>query len=234
MTIKNQLILFVGLICLPLVNVLAQSNDIQLRSQIGIKYTLKKKWNFGASFRYDRNQNLMAFRRSNFNWLASYKLNKQVKLGATYRFITAYANDAHRFRVFVENEFKLSKKINIECRTMLQHDITFWQLDYLQSYNPKWILRERVSINYDYNKKWRFSIYTEPFMSYRDAEMNLYRWRNGANVSYLYKKRHEISAGYFFQKGLRASAHKNAHIFGIQYTFDLNKPKKKNKKKSSE
>lgn len=234
MMIKPQLIAFFGLVCLPLMNLFAQGNDIQLRNQIGVKYSLQKKWNLGASFRYDRNQNLTAFRRSNFNLSASYKLNKQVKLGAAYRFITAHTNDAHRFRVFVENEFKLSKKISIESRTMLQHDIKFLQPDYLRAYNPKWILRERISVNYDFNKKWRFSMFTEPFICYRDAEINLYRWRNGANVSYLYKKRHELSAGYFFQKGLSVSAHKNAHVFGIQYTFDLNKPKKKNKKKSSE
>lgn len=234
MMIKKLILLALGVLCFSSAQVYAQSNDVQLRSQIGIEYTLKKKWHFGASYRYDRNQYLSAFRRGNINVSASYKINKHLKFGTSYRFMTSYIRDIHRFRVFAEYDWDLNKKWSLEARTMLQHDMRYLQQEYLSTYNPKWVFRERVSLIYNYTKKWRFAIYTEPFIAYQDAEFNLYRWRNGASASYLYKKRHAITATYFFQKGLGLSAHKNAHVFGIQYTFDLNKPKKKNKKKSSQ
>lgn len=224
------------LLCLFLSNPFgasAQMDDLQLRSQIGLTYSPAKRWDVNASFRYDLNQYIQAFRRSNFTIGVSHQLNKHIEVGGSYRFMTSYSQDIHRFRLYVSADKKINKKLNLSARTLLQHDINYFQWDYLQQYNPKWVLRERVALKYEPAKKWKFVLYTEPFISYRDAELSNYRWRNGLQASYLYKKRHEIGAGFFWQHGMAQNAGKDIGVFLIQYTFDLNKPKAKKKKKST-
>jgi long-subunit fatty acid transport protein len=212
----------------------AQIDDWQLRSQVGVTYSPKKRWDLDASIRYDRNQNLQAFRRTNITLGTSYQLKKHLQIGGSYRFITSYEQNIHRFRIHFTADKKINKRLSIAARTLLQHDVKYLQWDYLQTYNPKWVLRERLTLKYEYSKKWRFSLYSEPFISYRDAELTAYRWRNGIQAQYRYKKQHELGAGFFWQHGMAQNAGQNVGVFLIQYTFDLNKPKAKKKKKSIE
>lgn len=212
---------------------LAQMDDWQLRSQIGLTYSPAKRWDLNATFRYDRYQHLQAFRRSNLTLGGSYKAHKHIELGGSYRFITASYQDIHRFRAYITADKKINKRFNISARTLLQHDIKYIEPSYLQQYNPRWVVRERIALKYEPAKKWKFVLYTEPFLAYRDAEATLYRWRNGIQAGYLYKKRHEIGAGFFWQHGMAQNAGQDIGVFLIQYTFDLNKPKAKKKKKSN-
>jgi hypothetical protein len=211
----------------------AQIDDWQLRSQIGVTYSPKKRWDLDVRIRYDRNQNLQAFRRTNTTLGTAYQLKKHLQIGGSYRFITSYEQNIHRFRIYLTADKKINKRLTIDARTLLQHDVKYLQWNYLQSYNPRWVLRERLTLKYDYSKKWRFSLFTEPFISYRDAALTAYRWRNGAQAQYRYKKQHEFGAGFFWQQGMAQNAGQNIGVFLIQYTFDLNKPKAKKKKKST-
>lgn len=212
---------------------LAQMDDWQLRSQIGVTYSPAKRWDVSASLRYDRYQNLQAFRRSNITLGVSHQAHKHIQVGGSYRFITSSYQDIHRFRLYVTADKKINKRFNISARTMLQHDIKYFESAYLQQYNPRWVLRERIALKYEPTKKWKFVLYSEPFLAYRDAELSLYRWRNGLQAGYRYKKQHEFGAGFFWQHGMAQNAGQDIGVFLIQYTFDLNKPKAKKKKKST-
>lgn len=234
MTIKQSIrFLLVCLLVLSSSQLHAQMTDWQLRSQVGVTYSPKKRWDVDASIRYDRYQNLQAFRRTNITFGTSYQVKKRLQIGASYRFITSPYQNIHRFRLHLTADKKINKKLSIAARTLLQHDVKYLQWDYLQAYNPRWVFRERLTLKYDYSKKWRFSLYSEPFISYRDAELTAYRWRNGLQAQYRYKKQHELGAGFFWQHGMAQNAGQNVGVFLIQYTFDLNKPKAKKKKKST-
>lgn len=211
----------------------AQIHDWQLRSQIGVSYSPAKRWDVNASVRYDRHQQLQAFRRNNFTLGVSHQVRKRIELGASYRFITTPLLDIHRFRLFITADKKINKRFNLSARTLLQHDIKYFESVYLQQYNPRWVIRERIALKYEPTKKWKFVLYSEPFFAYRDAELSLYRWRSGLQAGYRYKRQHEFEAGFFWQHGMAQNAGQDIGVFLIQYTFDLNKPKAKKKKKST-
>lgn len=234
MTIKFPIgFLLLGILACFYLPVRAQMDDWQLRSQVGLTYSPAKRWDLNTAIRYDRNQSLMGFRRTNITIGSAYQAKKHLQVGIAYRFMTSYQQDVHRFRIFATADKKINKKWSLTARTLLQHDIKHLQWEYLKSYNPLWVLRERVTLKYDYSKKWKLSVYTEPFVSYQDAEIFLYRIRTGIQANYTYKKRHEIGGGFFWQHGMAQNAGQNIGVFTIQYTFDLNKPKAKKKKKTN-
>lgn len=233
MTIKQPICILLVCLLLASTTILAQIDDSQLRSQIGLSYSPKKKWTVDAALRYDRNQNWQAFRRTNITLGTSCQIRKHLEIGGSYRFITSYKQDIHRFRLYISADKKINKRFSVAARSLLQHDVKYLEWNYLQAYNPRWILRERISLKYNFSKRWRFTVFSEPFISYRDAELSLFRWRNGLQAQYRYKKQHTFSGGFFWQQGMAQNAGRNIGVFLIQYTFDLNKPKAKKKKKTT-
>lgn len=213
--------------------VTAQFEDTYLRQRVCVNWEVNKKWSVYGFYRIDYNQNLSAFRRSNIQLGFDYKFNKYLSAGMDYRFGTSYSRDFHRFRARLDLSYKLNTKISIGLRNMMQHDIAYLDADYLKSYQPEWVLRNRLSGKYEINKKMSAGLFTELFSRFQPNQNETDRLRSGIKWSYLYKRRHGLALYYFIQHPMDGSIKKADQVFGIDYTFEIEKKKKKKKKRKS-
>lgn len=212
----------------------AQLDDSYLRQRINLNWNLNKKWSLYGFYRIDYKENFSTFRRSNIQLGFDFKYNKYLSAGLDYRFGTSYVRDFHRLRARLELSYKLNSKISLTLRNMLQHDVAFLDADYFASYQPEWILRNRLSGKYQINNKISAGIFTELFTRFETNLIETDRLRTGIKWSYLYKRRHGLSLYYFLQTPLDGSIKKPDQVFGIDYTFEIEKKKKKKKKKSTD
>jgi hypothetical protein len=211
----------------------AQLEDTWLRQRVGANWDLHKKWSVYGFYRMDLEDNLQSFRRSNIQLGANWQALKWLELGVDYRFVTSYNKDFHRYRIRMNLGKKLNNRWSLSLRNMIQHDILFLNKEYLQSYSPEWMLRNRLNAKYRYNTKWSANAYAELFSKLEHGKNDIERMRLGVGINYLYKRRHGFELGYFIQPYLDGSVKKTTQVFGIDYTFEIVKKKKKKKKKKS-
>ncbi|MEZ5045380.1 MAG: DUF2490 domain-containing protein [Chitinophagaceae bacterium] len=208
-----------------------QTDDTYIWQEVGFNYSGFKKWDLDATYRFDIKQYGSQFSRSNFTISASRKFLKNFKVGLDYRFFTTYSDDIHRFRIRIQSDYKLNKKLSTSWRTMLQHDIAYIDPDFLKQYKPEWVWRNKFDLEYTINSKSQASIYVEPFISIYKHQSQVYRTRLGVQYEYLFKRRHHFGLTYFYQLKFPLSQAQSVQVFNTSYTFDLLKKKKKKKKK---
>lgn len=226
-------IIFILLFGLINVATYAQENDIGLRSEIGIRYRINKKSNIDFGYRLDLKDNMSQFRRANFNLVYERKINNWIDAELYYRFITNNEKDKHRFRVALSTDKKIFKKTKLQFRTLLQHDLSYFDTDYFSKYKPEWIWRNRLLLDRKISKRWSANIYIEPFISQSYKGFNAYRVRTGASLSYS-KKRWKFTGEYFFQNEFYFEQ-SSLNVLGVSARYDITRlirPKKKSKKKS--
>lgn len=231
--IKHLLLLFLFTFSSMLLR--AQEQDFGLRSELGLRYRINKKSNLDFSYRLDLKDNLSQFRRSNFSFAYNRDINKWLSAEVYYRFITNNDQDEHRFRASLSTDKKIIRKTKVKFRTLLQHDIEYFDKEYIQTYKPEWVWRNKLSLERKLNKRWKANIYTEPFISQSNEGFNPYRLRSGAVISYS-KKRWKLSAEYFYQNEFYFEQ-SSLHIIGIGAQYDITRiirPKKKSKRSSKD
>lgn len=211
----------------------AQIEDTRLRQRIGITYDMNKKWSFKATYRLDNEHNMMAFRRSNFDLTATYKVNKWLNGIANYRFGTSYLSDFHRIRIGIGASKNLNKKSELSLRSLIQHSVNFIDADYFNSYKPKWIWRNKLTYSYNLNNKTKLELFDELFANRYKGSSYFYRNRIGAALNYTYKRRHHFMLGYFLQNDFNIKSPEIVQVINTDYTFDIIKKKKKKKKNTS-
>ncbi len=246
--IKNVvLILLIFIFCINQQSVLAQSNDDfeSTRTKIGVVYKANLKTTFQLNFRFDTKENFVTFRRSNFTISGKRKINKWLDVGARYRFYSNYTTDMHRFNIFTDFNKKY-KGLAFSFRSMAQHDMAYFDKEYLQNYQAEYIWRNRLSIDKSINKRWNVGIFSEHFTNFSQAKTSPYRWRNAIHVDYQLKK-HNLSLGYFIQNTFNVSKPKTNGVVTLDYIYDISsllqskkvkkefkKAKKKKKKKKQQ
>lgn len=219
-------------LCLILLSskALAQQADLEFRGVIGVVYHINKSNNIKFYYRLDIDENITAFKRSNFSFALEKKLNKWLETELYYRFITNYEQDEHRFRFALITDRKIIKKTKLQLRTMLQHDIAYFDGDYLRKYQPEWIWRNRLLVQRSINKRLTAKLYCEPFAMLCHQGISLYRLRSGSSLSYE-RKKWQLSAEYFYQTEFFDTQSK-VHMIGFGATHDITRairPKKKRK-----
>lgn len=208
----------------------AQVDDTRLRSEIGLKYSPVKKLGFSAMYRYDREQNLTSFRRSNFEVGADYRFLDWLKVAAYYRFGTSFEEDFHRFELAMQFRQKLFQdKAQISFKTSALLFTPYLNQEYFRFNDPLWVFRNKLKFEYSINKKLDVFVYSELFARSRGSESKFYRVRSGGGVSYTINKRHEFSLAYFYQNEFNRNNPRNIQAFDVGYTYEFKKKKKKKK-----
>lgn len=211
----------------------AQDQDFQLWSQVGIKYDLNKKSDIKLGYRLDLKENASTFRRTNLVMSYDRKLTKWLDIELYYRFITSYEQDKHRLRVALSTDKKLSKRTIFKFRTLVQHDFEYFDIDYLQSYKPDFVWRNRFMLKQDLPKKFTALAYTEPFIIIDNNSFKPYRLRTGIGINYDINK-WTFGCEYFYQYEFDIKSPQNLSVLGLNADYDITRvlrPKKKGKKK---
>jgi hypothetical protein len=208
----------------------AQLDDTQLRTETKFQYIPAKKWSMYGSYRLDLNQNISAFRRSNFEIGASYDLLRWLRIGTAYRFVTSYAREFHRFEWSLSaRKSLLNKKFQVAFTTTVQSNVDYINRDYLAINNPVWVYRNKLRLRYNPDKRWNIQAYAELFARTKRKETDFYRLRSGIEASYAFSKKHELSAGYFYQNEFNIRNADNIQAIVLEYTYTLDTRKKKKK-----
>ena len=211
-------------------HVSAQPDDTQLRTETKFQFIPSKKWSLYGSYRLDLNHNISAFRRSNFEIGGDYDLLKWLRLGTAYRFVTSYTRDFHRFELSLSaRKSFLDKRFQVAYTTMVQSNMDYINRDYLAFNDPVWVYRNRIRIRYSPDKHWNIHAFTELFARTRRKESEFYRLRSGVGASYAFNRKHELSAGYFYQNEFNIRDAENIQAIVMEYTYTLDVRKKKKK-----
>ncbi|MBL7765715.1 MAG: DUF2490 domain-containing protein [Chitinophagaceae bacterium] len=212
---------------------MAQLDDTQLRQQIGVNWSPTKKIDLNASYRLDYKFDMRAFRRSNFSIAADYEITKWLSAGIGYRFATSPSTDFHRFKIFASAKKDLTKKLTLSFRSMVQHDVKYLNSEYLNSYKPTYVYRNKLGLKYALKKKIDLFAYSDLFAQTKNHTTGLYRLRSGLGAEYTYKKRNHLALSWFYQNEFRIKSPQNIQVFNIEFTFDLQKKTAKGKKDKS-
>lgn len=205
----------------------AQLDDTQLRSEIILSYSPTKKLGLAGSYRIDLKENLSQFRRSNFEFSGNYELVKWLRVHTSYRYVTSYNKDQHRFNLgFSLRKTTANKKFQYQFKPTLQYSSDYMDREYWKYNDPRWTLRLRARGKYNISKKWATNVYAESFFQNFSDGYRFYRMRYGTELEYSPKKRHTLSAGYFFQHEFNRSKPDNIQTFSLNYEYEFKKKKK--------
>jgi hypothetical protein len=209
---------------------LAQPDDTRLRSQVGLQYKPVKRLNLKAMYRYDLEQNLTSFRRSNFELGGEYRFLNWLELGAFYRFGTSFEEDFHRLELALQFRQKIfDDKVRLSWKTSALLVSPYLNREYLRFNDPLWVLRNKLKVQYNLSKRINVFAYTELFASSRSVEMQFFRLRTGMGGSYTFKKQHEFSLEYFYQNEFNRKDPRTVQVFEVGYNYEFRKRKKKKK-----
>lgn len=206
----------------------AQIDETQLRQEVILSYSPLKTLDISGSYRLDLKENMTQFRRSNFEVRADYSILKWLKVITTYRYITSYDRDQHRFALgLAARKNSLNKKYQFQFKSMVHFISDYMDRDYWMMEDPRWVLRMRARFKYNLTKKVSLAVHAETFARNFSAEYLFYRMRYGGELSYSPKKRHTLSLGYFYQHEFNRKRPSEMQTFSLSYEYEFKKKKKK-------
>ena len=189
---------------------IAQEQDFQQWSKIGVSYDLNKDLSVSLDqgFRFRENASLPDVTFSNLS--LKYDLIKKWSAAIGYRYITDFdlsQNTSTSHRIYTDVNYRKKKK----CWLMKN------RLRY-QYQEENFTLRDKVSLSYNIRKT-----PLEPFTTFelffKDSEFK--KWRYTLGASYPFLKEFDIDVFYRLQQSFNTNNPKQLHILGLgmEYKF---------------
>jgi len=204
--------------------VFSQSGDFQVWNSLNLKYNFNSKSNINIKQSLRTYQNSTYWRLSFTELTYAYKLNKQFKVSAGYRY--AFKNTIEfvytKQRIFADISY--TKKINnfaIKFRPRIQIDIAK-----LNDFHTFYVNREMLELLRNINKT--FSVYasTEVYFAIPSQELKpnyygfyKYRFTGGVNIKFSNSSSLKVFYRYQYEQN---SLIENSYILGITYKYEIN------------
>lgn len=200
---------FILLLLCPLL-IIAQEQDFQQWSKIGVSYDLNKDLSVSLDqgFRFRENASLPDVTFSNLS--LKYDLIKKWSVAIGYRYITDFdlsQNTSTSHRIYSDINYRKKKK-----RWLMKNRLRY------QYQEENFTLRDKVSLSYNIRKT-----PLEPFTAFelffKDSEFK--KWRYTLGASYPFLKEFDIDVYYRLQQSFNTNNPKQLHILGlgIEYKF---------------
>lgn len=200
---------FILLLFCPLL-LIAQEQDFQQWSKIGVSYDLNKDLSVSLDqgFRFRENASLPDVTFSNLS--LKYDLIKKWSVAIGYRYITDFdlsQNTSTSHRIYSDINYRKKKK-----RWLMKNRLRY------QYQEENFTLRDKVSLSYNIRKT-----PLEPFTAFelffKDSEFK--KWRYTLGASYPFLKEFDIDVFYRLQQSFNTNNPKQLHILGlgIEYKF---------------
>lgn len=189
---------------------IAQEQDFQQWSKIGVSYDLNKDLSVSLDqgFRFRENASLPDVTFSNLS--LKYDLIKKWSVAIGYRYITDFdlsQNTSTSHRIYSDISYRKKKK-----RWLMKNRLRY------QYQEENFILRDKVSLSYNIRKT-----PLEPFTAFelffKDSEFK--KWRYTLGVSYPFLKEFDIDVYYRLQQSFNTNNPKQLHVLGLgmEYKF---------------
>lgn len=189
---------------------IAQEQDFQQWSKIGVSYDLNKDLSVSLDqgFRFRENASLPDVIFSNLS--LKYDLIKKWSVAIGYRYITDFdlsQNTSTSHRIYSDINYRKKKK-----RWLMKNRLRY------QYQEENFTLRDKVSLSYNIRKT-----PLEPFTAFelffKDSEFK--KWRYTLGASYPFLKEFDIDVYYRLQQLFNTNNPKQLHILGLgmEYKF---------------
>lgn len=189
---------------------IAQEQDFQQWSKIGVSYDLNKDLSVSLDqgFRFRENASLPDVTFSNLS--LKYDLIKKWSVAIGYRYITDFdlsQNTSTSHRIYSDINYRKKKK-----RWLMKNRLRY------QYQEENFTLRDKVSLSYNIRKT-----PLEPFTAFelffKDSEFK--KWRYTIGASYPFLKEFDIDVYYRLQQSFNTNNPKQLHILGLgmEYKF---------------
>ena len=200
---------FILLLFFPFL-LIAQEQDFQQWSKIGVSYDLNKDLSVSLDqgFRFRENASLPDVTFSNLS--LKYDFIKKWSVAIGYRYITDFdlsQNTSNIHRIYSDINYRKKKK-----RWLMKNRLRY------QYQEENFTLRDKVSLSYNIRKT-----PLEPFTAFelffKDSEFK--KWRYTLGVSYPFLKEFDIDIYYRLQQSFNTNNPKQLHILGLgmEYKF---------------
>ena len=200
---------FILLLFFPFL-LIAQEQDFQQWSKIGVSYDLNKDLSVSLDqgFRFRENASLPDVTFSNLS--LKYDLIKKWSVAIGYRYITDFdlsQNTSTSHRIYTDINYRKKKK-----RWLMKNRLRY------QYQEENFTLRDKIFLKYNIRKT-----PLEPFTTFelffKDSEFK--KWRYTLGASYPFLKEFDIDAYYRIQQSFNTNNPKQLHILGlgIEYKF---------------
>ena len=188
---------------------IAQEQDFQQWSKIGVSYDLNKDLSVSLDqgIRFRENASLPDVTFSNLS--LKYDLIKKWSVAIGYRYITDFdlsQNTSTSHRIHSDINYRKKKK-----RWLMKNRLRY-------QYKKNFTLRDKVSLSYNIRKT-----PLEPFTAFelffKDSEFK--KWRYTLGASYPFLKEFDIDVYYRLQQSFNTNNLKQLHILGLgmEYKF---------------
>lgn len=189
---------------------IAQEQDFQQWSKIGVSYDLNKDLSVSLDqgLRFRENASLLDVTFSNLS--LKYDLIKKWSVAIGYRYITDFdmsQNTSTIHRIYSDVNYRKKKK-----RWLMKNRLRY------QYQEENFTLRDKVSLSYNIRKT-----PLEPFTAFelffKDSEFK--KWRYTLGASYPFLKEFDIDVYYRLQQSFNTNNPKQLHILGLgmEYKF---------------
>ena len=189
---------------------IAQEQDFQQWSKIGVSYDLNKDLtvSLDQGLRFRENASLPDVTFSNLS--LKYDLIKKWSVAVGYRYITDFdlsQNTSTIHRIYADVNYRKKKK-----RWLMKNRLRY------QYQEENFTLRDKVSLSFNIRKT-----PLEPFTAFelffKDSEFK--KWRFTLGASYPFLKDFDIDVYYRLQQSFNTNNPKQLHIlgFGMEYKF---------------
>ena len=189
---------------------IAQEQDFQQWSKIGVSYDLNKDLSVSLDqgLRFRENASLPDVTFSNLS--LKYDLIKKWSVAIGYRYITDFdlsQNTSTSHRIYTDVNYRKKKK-----RWLMKNRLRY------QYQEENFTLRDKVSLSYNIRKT-----PLEPFTTFelffKDSEFK--KWRYTLGASYPFLKQFDIDVFYRLQQSFNTNNPKQLHILGLgmEYKF---------------
>ncbi|MDC3209423.1 DUF2490 domain-containing protein [Chitinophagales bacterium] len=196
----------------------ANQSFSQVQSGLWSGITVEKKINKQFEFKFEEEIRL----KDNLSKLNSlltetgftYKPNKFYRLGLIYRF-TYYTNGSFGNRLALSNQFCYKiEDITLSYRFNVQQDFN--------SKDPiEYKIRNKLRVDYKFNKHWEIGIGGELFYSFYYNRNILDRYRLSFGANHSLNKHHRVGASIMFQQEINTANPDTDVVFGIKYKYSF-------------
>lgn len=223
MKLKTSIFAIITL-CLLATSGKAQIDDTRLWAGITLKHKFTRKLSASVTQQLRLDHDISEIDRLLSEAGIEYELKKNFKVSLNYRFINknevTYYGKSHRFYVDVSYKYK-PKRISLTLRERIQEEYTSIYSSE-RGKIPEWILRSKLAISYDTEKRYRPYVSVEMYYlidNAREKGEGINRMRYGAGVEYEFNRIHALDLGIIFQNYLIDQT--NTFIYSIGYTYTL-------------
>jgi long-subunit fatty acid transport protein len=186
--------------------------DFGLWSKLAFEKEITKKFEIQLEEEFRFNENATQLNSLLTEVGTKYKFNDYYALGASYRFTYNTENS-------FGNRFTLSNQAKYEIEDITLNYRLNFQTDFSTVDPIEYKIRNKIGIDYKFNKRWEIGFTGELFYSFYYDRNVLDRYRFAFGVDRKINKRHKISGSMMFQKDLNEANPGADVVFGIGYKY---------------